>query len=300
MATSGEFDFGLGQHDYPGLFQAADRASMRGQRSYLRSLGARLLLAMLAAVSAAFTVRVGGAGIDAAAVVTALAFVAALVLDVSMLRARPGKAWYEGRALAESAKTLTWRYAVGAAPFPVGLAADDADRLFAERIRALQRDLPEVPMPPNRGGVISERMRRLRAAPLAERRRAYLAGRIRDQQRWYADKAEYHRRRAGLFRAVGLLLELVGVVAALAKAVGLVRFDLAGIVAAAVSGVAAWLSAHQHGTTATAYVLATNELSVIGELLGHDLPEAEWAAAVDDAEGAISREHTMWRASHGE
>ncbi|GAB3505104.1 DUF4231 domain-containing protein [Amycolatopsis cihanbeyliensis] len=290
---------GLTGDDYPGLFQAADAASGRGQRSYLRASGARLLLAVLAAAAAAFTVRIGSKGIDIAAVVTALAFVGALIVDIAVLRAQPSRTWYQGRALAESAKTLTWRYAVGASPFPLSLTADDADRLFLQRIRALQGDLPQVPMVPNRSGTISDRMRRLREGALDERRSAYLSGRIHDQQRWYADKAEHHRRRASVLRRAGLALELVGVTAALAKAFGAVDIDLAGIVAAAVSGLAAWSSANQYTATATAYAVATNELSVIGDLLTRDMPEPEWSATVADAEEAISREHTMWRASHG-
>jgi hypothetical protein len=33
---------------------------------------------------------------------------------------KPEQNWYEGRAAAESAHTLGWKYSVGANPFPVG------------------------------------------------------------------------------------------------------------------------------------------------------------------------------------
>jgi hypothetical protein len=176
---------------------------------------------------------------------------------------------------------------------------DEADQLFLERIRLLQRDLPAVTVLPTTAPPITDRMRELRATPLVERRRAYLQGRVTEQQRWYAGKADYHQRRATLLRALVLTLEVVGVAGALAKAFGVVNFDLAGIVAASVAGLAAWSTARQHATTATAYAVTTHELSVIGELLQYSHDERQWSTAVGDAEEAVSREHTLWRASHG-
>lgn len=285
--------------DYPGLFQGADEASLRSQRSYLVGFGVRLSLAVLAAASAAITVRVGGSNTDAAAIVTALAFVGALAVDVSLFRGRPDRNWYQGRALAESVKTLSWRYAVGGAPFAQSMPADAADRLFLERIQEIRRDLPMVAMLPTTAPPITEQMRRLRAAPRAERQRAYLDGRVMQQLRWYAAKAGYHHKWAMWFRLSLLALEIVGVAGALAKAFGVVNFDLAGIIAATVAALAAWTSARQHDTTATAYAVTTHELSVIGKLLRREHTERAWAVSVSDAEEAMSREHTLWRASHG-
>jgi predicted GIY-YIG superfamily endonuclease len=45
-------------------------------------------------------------------------------------------------------------------------------------------------------------------------------------------------------------------------------------------------------------VVTSHELGVIAELLRQNHGELEWSTAVDDAEDAISREHTLWRASH--
>ncbi|GAB3406423.1 DUF4231 domain-containing protein [Flindersiella endophytica] len=292
---------GLRVTDYPGLFQSADRASIKGQTSYLRSLKARLLLGVLAAAAAAFTVRVGPAGTDIAALLTALAFVGSMVIHVAIATSRSGAAWYKGRALAESVKTLTWRYAVGGAPFPVRAVtpAAEADRLFVKRMEDLQRDLPEVSAAATTAGAISERMRELRGAPLDDRKRVYLDDRILAQQQWYSAKARHHSTRAAVYRSLSLILEVTGVIAALSKAIGLVSFDLAGIVAASIAGIAAWGAARQHTATTHAYAVATHELSVIFELLQYRHNERDWAAAVADAEAAISREHTTWRASHG-
>lgn len=298
MSASQDVATSLEHGDFPGLFQAADEASMRGQNTYLRALRMRLILSVLAAVCGAVTISFGPT--DIAALGTALFFVGALGVDALVFHSRPDQTWYQGRALAESSKTLTWRYAVGGAPFPLGLPAEKADQLFVDRLAELQGDLGGVPLLPTRAAVISDRMRALRAAPLAERAAAYLTGRIENQQSWYADKARFHQRRASLYRRLVLLCEIAGVAAALARAISVVRFDLAGIIAATVAALAAWSSARQHTTTAQAYVVATHDLGLAREQLQHRSDEAAWAAGVADTEAAISREHSTWRSSKGE
>jgi hypothetical protein len=48
---------------------------------------------------------------------------------------------------------------------------------------------------------------------------------------------------------------------------------------------------------ASAYRIAQVELSWISDLLKTQREESDWSAFVDSEEGAISREHTMWKAS---
>ncbi|MFD0382931.1 DUF4231 domain-containing protein [Streptomyces stramineus] len=96
------------------VFQAADTASLAGQRSYMTGTKWRLLLAVLAAALAAVDMTTAVAAV-------LLAFLATVCLEVWMLAERPERAWYDGRALAESTKTLAWRYAVGGEPFSADL-----------------------------------------------------------------------------------------------------------------------------------------------------------------------------------
>ena len=280
----------LTHDDYPGLFQAADAASVQRQRTYMRTVRFRLVLTVAAA---AF----GAAEIDSLAVGTALAFVGVMALELGEATSRPDRSWYASRALSESVKTLTWRYVAGAEPFASTSNNVDreADREFLERVSTLQRDMPDLPLPgtaPN----ITDEMRAMRAAPLSERKRAYLAGRVIDQQSWYASKALRHQRQARVLRILMLVMEVLGIGGALLTAFGIVPMDLAGIVAAGVSALAAWNSTRRNDTTASAYVRASHELDMIRERLDRDLDEQQWSDAVIDAETAISREHTMWHA----
>ncbi|TDC89298.1 DUF4231 domain-containing protein [Saccharopolyspora aridisoli] len=290
-------DVPLRLDDHPGLFQAADQASLAGQRRFLHAVRARLTLSILAAVSAAFTVQSGPA--DWAAVVTALCFVGTLGVEVLVLRGRPSKTWYQGRALAESAKSLTWRYAVGGDPFPLELSPAEADKRFTLRLQALHTDFPDVQLLPTQAPAISEPMRALRQSALPERRRVYLLGRVDDQRSWYATKARFHQQRASLYRLGTIIFEITGIAVALSRALGLITFDLAGIVAAVIAAIAAWSATRQHDSTAEAYVVANHDLGLLRERLHHHTDDA-WADAVADTEAAISREHSTWRSSHNE
>jgi len=281
----------------PGLFQAADQAAVAAQRQYLRATGLRLFLLAAAAASGAASLRFGDPPFDAAAMVTVLALVGAALLEIWLLVEKPEQTWYDGRALAESAKTIAWRYAVAGAPFRKGAGEPANERTAIAELNKLLHDAPATRIEPSTVSAISQAMRDLRAGGLAERRRAYLESRIADQQQWYTQKARWNQRRANRWRIGILAAEFLAVMAALLRALGVVQLDLAGIAATMVAAGAAWLAVKQHESLGRAYSFAANELSIIATRLQSTEDEDAWADEVGDAEEAISREHTMWRAS---
>jgi hypothetical protein len=288
---------GLVAADLPGLFEAADSASIDGQRRYVRTVWLRLLLAIMAAAFGAIQWKVGQRQVDVAAIGTTLALVGVLLTELGLHTVKPELRWYDGRALAESAKSLAWRFSVGALPFPKGGDEPEIERRFIRRIHDLLKDAPTTSIQPSRRQVITEGMRRLRAADLATRRAAYLEGRIDDQLSWYSRKAESNDRLARHWGFGLLAVELAGIAAALAKVAGYIQLDIAGVVAAMIAAGTAWVGLRQLSMLARAYTFAANELAIArGELdLARDEPA--WAEEVADAEEAVSREHMMWRAS---
>jgi len=70
------------------------------------------------------------------------------------------------------------------------------------------------------------------------------------------------------------------------------------LASALVGAGAAWVQTKQHQNLASAYEVASQELAVIGAHGDWASEEPAWAHFVDQAEEAISREHTTWRASH--
>jgi hypothetical protein len=296
QAVSGGRSMKLTDSALPGLFRAGDTASLEAQRRFLMASRLRLGFLVVAATTGAFslyTLR----RVDLAAVATVVALVGAVVVEIWLLTDRPEQAWYDGRALAESAKTLAWRFAVGGAPLDNSMNTQTAEMRLIEQLTALLRDAPGPGIGVSGGATITQSMREMRAAGLDERRRAYISERIDGQRRWYESKALYNRKAARRWRLALLVIESAGVFAALLRAIGVVRIDLAGIAAAIAAAGVAWLSLKQHESLARAYAYAAIELTLATTRLQKVTDEREWSFEVDNAESAISREHTMWRAS---
>jgi hypothetical protein len=87
-------------------------------------------------------------------------------------------------------------------------------------------------------------------------------------------------------------------VAAVLRAASVVQVDVLGLAGALTAAGVAWVQTKQHQTLASAYAVASQELSDIDSRVNQPSAEREWAHFVDEAEQAISREHTLWRASH--
>jgi SMODS and SLOG-associating 2TM effector domain 3 len=98
-----------GPADFPALFRSADRELQRAQRSYLTSLRVRLGSLVVAAFGGALTLTTAG-GFQVGGGLAFLAFAFALGAELFLATTSPLTTWYEGRAAAESAKTLAWRY----------------------------------------------------------------------------------------------------------------------------------------------------------------------------------------------
>jgi hypothetical protein len=286
---------------FPVLYQAADRNSLDGQRRYLAASRLRLAMLVVAAAFGLFTWRTSGG--DIVGIGLAVAFVVALLAELYLLQARPDRLWYDGRAAAESAKTLTWRYLVGGSPFGRTEVSDrEAERLMLDRLRQIAGDLRGVHLVPTSGAAeqVGPEMRRLRSLPLDERRELYRSERIHGQQDWYARGARWNERRATQWSLVLTSLYALGLAGAVLKATGGFLVDLGGLgglVSAVAATGAAWVQTKQHQTLANAYAVASQELSAISAQLDWASGEKEWAHFVAQAERAISREHTLWRAS---
>ena len=288
----------LSSEDFPALHRSANQHSLNAQHTFLLWFKIRLGGLVVAAIGGAITWTIHGRPLVGGAVAV-VAFAAALAAELVLAIQRPDRIWYEGRAAAESAKTLTWRYMVHGEPFEGSVA--DADKRFLIELRDILHDLGALALRAlsDHEVQISAKMREIRALPFADRRAVYLAQRIQDQEGWYANKAAWNTKRATFWMVTSVALEFLGLSGGAAKAVGLVSVDLLGIFAAAAAAAAAWLQAKQHENLATAYGLTSLELAAVATELDAVTDESTWAQFVAGAEEAISREHTLWRASRG-
>jgi len=285
-----------GQTAMPALFHAADQSSQTSQRRFLRLTTAQLLLLAAAAATTIATWRSGD--INYAALVGAAAIVFAGVMRVQIQITNPMKTWYQGRAAAESVKTLAWRYAVGGEPFSVTLSEADVDQRFVERLHEVIVDLDGLDIVEVEDlEEITPWMRETRRRQLDERKQTYEGERIRDQRAWYSNKSKWNSRRANLWGTAMLGFEAFAVLQALLKATSVVDVNLLAFTATVIAGIAAWIQTKDFHTLASAYAVASRELSTINSLIRHQDTEDDWARFIADSEDAISREHTLWRAS---
>jgi hypothetical protein len=288
--------------DLPPLYRAADQSSTEAQNRFLWATRIRLFALLGAAFFGLFVWKYAPSPVDWAGVVAASCFAVALVVEAFLYQAKPERTWYEGRAAAESVKTLSWRYSVGGEPFNIGsLPEGQVADLFLEQLKYLFdviRDLDLAP-PSSSGEQITQKMRDARGASLADRKALYERGRVEDQQDWYQRKASWNKRRASAWTLAMLIVEIGGVVFGILKAVGTLEGDLLGFAGAIAATMTAWLQTKQHRTLATAYTVTTLELASVRSKISHQGSEADWATFVSDAEEAFSREHTLWKASRG-
>lgn len=281
----------------PRLFQAADATSTKAQGRYINGTRARLLFIVLAAAMGISGWRVGGGDVDVLGLIGVLLFVLALLTEVVLWQGRPDKAWYDGRAVAESAKTLGWKFAVCADPFPRALDEAAAQRALIERMDTLRNHYPDLELAPSTEPMISDWMIAQRTTTLQQRRQTYLENRLRDQLRWYSDKQRYNRRRATQWRWALVGLEALGAALSIVGAVTRFGVLLTPTIAALAGAVIAWSATKQHDQLARAYAAAVDDLTSAETKLNLSMSEEAWAGEVNDAEDAISREHTLWLAS---
>jgi hypothetical protein len=287
----------LASEDFPALHSSASQQSLKAQRSYLLWFKIRLAGIVLAAVGGAVDWTTGRLHVGGA--IAVVAFAAALAAELLMALQRPDRIWYEGRTAAELAKTLTWRYMVRGEWFEGDVG--DADKRFIAELKDILRELDALPVHVLSGQErqISAKMREVRALPFDGRRSIYLTQRIQNQEDWYRTRAAWNDKRAKFWIVTTVALEFIGLIGGGVKAVGWVDVDLLGIFATAAAAATAWVQAKQHQNLATGYGVTSQELAAIASELEALTDEATWAEFVTEAEDAISREHTLWRASLG-
>jgi hypothetical protein len=241
----------------------------------------------------------GGAGLvepSWAGWVSLGAFGGSIVLSALAIYQRSEQDWYDGRAIAESAKTIVFKYAVGGEPFE--LANLQADARFHGTLAALFEELRRLhsTVEPPEGSTDLGALQQLRQSDLPTRIAAYRAQRLDDQRSWYSSRAREHRRSANAWRAAMFAAQLLGAAGAALKGLDLIDVDLLSLFATVAAAVAAWVAAGDYVETARAYDFASLELGQAVAQLPTLGSEEEWARFVADCEQAMSREHTMWLA----
>lgn len=277
----------------PALYKVADAASNAQQSRYFTLVKveyAALIIASMMSVNV----------IADSWYITLYGVALALALGMLVLRSvtKPERKWYQARALAESVKTTTWKYAMGSRPFK----HDAGD---GERLRTILRDLLQA----NRelgdqfdgkiaaGDQVTSDMNTLRAMTPEHRLAAYVTDRIDSQLNWYADKSRIHKRwGVGAAWALGFLYVLAFIIFLLRVSHpewSYAHPDPVILLAASVLG---WMQIKRFNELSASYSLTATEIGILKSRAAEVSGERALSIFIDDAEEAFSREHTQWLA----
>lgn len=273
----------------PNAYVVASEASAKGQKWFKRLTFLTLLLLVVAALAGLLEHSWAGW-------VSAAAFVLSILFTALTVYKRTEQDWYDGRAAAESVKSITFKYAVGGEPF--GTEDREADARFDETLSKLVGELEDLgsDLPSPKTPSSLDALRELRGRSLTERRSIYKAQRIEEQWNWYSKRAKEHRKTATAWRSVMYAGQAAGAAGAVLKGLGIVDIDLMSLFATVAASTAAWIAAGDFTETARAYDFATLDLEQALNKAGEASAEPQWASFVADCEQAMSREHTMWLA----
>lgn len=279
------------ESDFPGIYQAADTLSGNAQAHFFTALVLNLLSLVLATV-----VSVVNYPHWVSAVVQALLLAGAMASSVYLALVRPERLWYSGRAVAESIKTLVWRYVSRAEPFH---EADDVSKtLLLEKLKQVVKQnkaISDKLITHLKEKQISDMMVQLRSGSFDERRNTYIQHRINDQLAWYEKKATFNKRASSRFFATLVLINAIALLCALIKIANVqYQYFPTDILIAIAASLLTWMQAKRFSELSASYALTANEIGIVREQADDLVSDGALSSFVGDSENAFSREHTQW------
>ena len=281
--------------DYPALYRSADESSIEAQKSYLRmtkcqygSLIAASLMALFFACGQIFL-----AGYVAFVLVST-------VFIVYGLSKNPQEKWYKSRALAESVKTITWRYMMCAEPYNGGLssAIGNLSRNLEEILRSNYGTNKSIPIISSKGDQITSEMNRVRNLSLKERQDYYLKNRIDEQYEWYRKKVGINVKANKFWGRLCIIVHASAILLAIFRVFVFNSISIWPVhtMLVASSAIIGWIQIKKFNEVASAYSIATHEIGMIKSRISIVSSEDDFSRFVNDIELAFSREHTQWEA----
>jgi hypothetical protein len=286
--------------DFPNYFRAGDKASIIAQSTYVNYVKWDLICMVIAATLTIYNCQEENSRVIIY-VISGILLLIATILSLVIKSKKYEDTWYRGRALAESCKTLTWRYVTCSEYFEHTLKTSEARKRFIQRITELKNEFSDlnnelsaelIALP-----VITDEMKRVREFSLEDRKKYYLDHRIENQINWYKSKADQNKNRyEGWFWAV-----IIAQILALISVGFLVKypnsnFNFVGLFSTLSACFFSWLQLKKYQENKEAYTTATSELNLIKQEAEDINTNETFSIFVLDSENAMSREHTMWLA----
>lgn len=282
------------QIKYPALFTSSDNYSIKAQDNF-KSLNKWTLVALVVAIVFSSVTQANWAIWTS----TALILISA-ILSTLMLVLKFEKGWYEGRAVAESIKTLCWKFMTGARPFSIDLDETKAQNLLIENFKKVighRKDFFTLI-----GSDFAENeqlpieLLNIRKLSKDERIGIYKTQRLEKQKKWYTDKTTENKKWTKISFAIIIVAQVLAIISLILKIKFEFEFSIAPILVTISTAFIAWLQLRRYQELSQSYLITATELSLIKSKISQVETESDFSEFVDDSETAISREHTLWLA----
>ena len=287
--------------DLPGLYQSADSSSIKEQKKYFNGIAWYLMLLIIAALFAFFS---DGQPEPVLKIIATVLFLATLSIMVWLRVRRPDDIWYNGRAVAESVKTRSWRWMMRAEPYVDCEKLEIMRKHFVNDLKTILKQneslIGKLGIGASIEDPITKKMIEVRKLDLQERFDLYRSERITNQALWYTNKSKYNKKRAGFWFWTTVALHAVAIILLL---INIYQADLKlpiEVIAVAASSVLTWLQAKKHNELSSSYSLTAHEIILIKSETTLIENEGDFSEYIMNCENAFSREHTQWFARKNE
>jgi hypothetical protein len=278
--------------DFPGIYEEADSLSNKTQKRYLRVL--KLFLGLLLVSSILFSYF---ANIWEVKLFNAIVSLGIVVLSFIFSFVNFQGIWYNARAVAESIKTTSWRYALKAEPYDISDV--EAKLLLIETIKKILKMnhdfVKNISADYSNHDQIPINMTAIRSLNTSERLEFYYVNRIIEQRDWYQKKSDTNKKSSFRFFVLLITISLllsIGLFLDLEKSNTIV-YPIP-ILLSALSIIFTWVQTKKYRELEKSYALASHEIGFIAMLKDRVCTDKELSNFVIDSENAFSREHTQW------
>ncbi|WP_167618074.1 DUF4231 domain-containing protein [Maribellus sediminis] len=294
-------EINITDNDLPGLYQSANHSSIIEQKKYFNGIGWYLILLIVAALFAFFS---DGEPEPVLKIIATILFLATLSIMIWLRVSRPDDIWYNGRAVAESVKTRSWRWMMRTEPYIDCEKLEIMRKHFVNDLKTILKQneslIGKLGIDASIEDPITEKMIEVRKLDLQERFNLYRRERITNQALWYTKKSKFNKRRAGLWFWTTVVLHAIAIILLL---INIYQADLklpVEVIAVAASSVLTWLQAKKHNELSSSYSLTAHEIILIKSETTIIENEEEFSEYIMNCENAFSREHTQWFARKNE
>ena len=281
--------------EFPNVFEKADSKSLSSQNSFTKlNMGILILLVVSTFIS---SIQIDNGWIS---FISSFLLVISLSLTIWIMCFHPEKTWYDGRAIAESVKSLTWKFITGTKPFGHNLKLSDAEQKLIKNLKQIIGQKKEffqlIGEEFAEGEQITNSMRTLRKLNFKDKVDYYSTNRLENQRDWYYKKSKENRENKNWSFFAIITFQVLAILALVLDYYKIIDFTITPLMACMAASFIAWLQLKRFQELTESYGITATELNLIKSKVKHINDESDFENFVDDAETAISREHTLWLA----